>query len=329
MKTLTSPTPCQFERSGIALKGNSAESRKVFFHRPKLDCSLLRPQSYCLLLIAFIFSLCAFAAAQSKSTPPASQPWILTWSDEFNGPNGSPVDTSKWVFDVGGNGWGNKELEYYTARTTNAYQQDGNLVIKVLKEKYTGGDGVTRNYTSARLTTLGKFSQAYGRFEARMKIPRGQGMWPAFWMMGNDIDKVQWPTCGEIDVMENIGNEPDIVHGSIHGPEFSDGDLEASFRLPAGQALADDFHIYAVEWEPDAVRFYLDDHLYVTRTHADMRPGWKWSFDHPFFLLLNVAVGGDWPGSPDTSTVFPQTMLVDYVRVYRQHRRNQGTEPGF
>jgi len=272
---------------------------------------------HCVLSFGLIFFLWNFATAQTNPAQSVSAAWTLTWSDEFNGPNGSPVDPSKWVSETGGKGWGNNELEYYTARPVNAYQQDGNLVIKVLQEKYSG-EGVTRNYTSARLKTLGKFSQAYGRFEARIKIPRGQGMWPAFWMMGDDIENVNWPACGEIDIMENIGKEPAIVHGSIHGPGFDDGDLEANFSLPPGHALADDFHVYAVEWEPDAIRFYLDDHLYTTRTHADMRSGWKWSFDHPFFLLLNVAVGGDWPGSPDASTVFPQTMMVDYVRVYRR-----------
>jgi beta-glucanase (GH16 family) len=268
-----------------------------------------------LLVIAWIFLPCVLAAQPNPQ--PASSPWILTWSDEFNGANGSPPDASKWVLETGGKGWGNNELEFYTARPENVYLQDGNLVIKALKEKYSG-KGVTHDYTSARLKTQGKFSQAYGRFEARIKIPRGQGMWPAFWMLGDDVDKVGWPACGEIDIMENIGNEPDIVHGSIHGPGFSDGDLEAPFRLPAGHVFADDFHVYAVEWEPEAIRFYVDDHLYVTRTRADMRPGWKWSFDHPFFLILNVAVGGDWPGSPDATSVFPQTMLVDYVRVYRR-----------
>jgi beta-glucanase (GH16 family) len=262
--------------------------------------------------------LCAFAAAQTNPAPPASSPWTLTWSDEFNGPNGSPPDASKWVSETGGEGWGNSELEYYTARPENVYQQDGNLVIKALQEKYTGG-GVTRNYTSARLKTQGKFSQAYGRFEARIKIPSGQGMWPAFWMLGDDIDKAGWPACGEIDIMENIGKEPAIVYGSIHGPGYVGGTgLGAPFHLPAGQVFADDFHLYAVEWEPDAIRLYVDDHLYSTRTRADLRPGWKWTFDHPFFLILNVAVGGDWPGSPDASTVFPQTMLVDYVRVYKR-----------
>jgi beta-glucanase (GH16 family) len=273
----------------------------------------------CRLLLFALIVACTFARAQTHPTQPAPSPWILTWSDEFNGANGSPPDASKWIAETGGNGWGNNELEYYTARPENAYQQDGNLVIRVLQEKYTGADGVTRNYTSARLKTQGKFAQAYGRFEARIKIPRGQGMWPAFWMLGDDIDSARWPACGEIDIMENIGKEPGIVHGSIHGPGYTGGaGLEAPFRLPEGQAFADDFHVYAVEWEPEAIRLYVDDHLYSTRTRADLRSGWKWTFDHPFFLLLNVAVGGEWPGSPDATTVFPHTMLVDYVRVYRR-----------
>ena len=219
--------------------------------------------------------------------------------------------------ETGGGGWGNNELEYYTSRLQNASQQDGNLVIKVLEEKYTGSDGVTRNYTSARLKTQGKFSQTYGRFEARIKIPRGQGIWPAFWMLGDDIDKPGWPDCGEIDIMENIGKEPALVHGTIHGPGYSGANgIGSPYALPSGQSFADDFHIFAVEWEPNAIRFYVDDHLYATRTPADLPKGAKWVYDHPFFLLLNVAVGGGWPGNPDASTVFPQTMLVDYVRVY-------------
>jgi beta-glucanase (GH16 family) len=266
---------------------------------------------------AIIFLLCACATAQT-STPPPRAGRTLVWSDEFNAPNGSPVDSSKWVLESGGNGWGNQELEYYTARPQNAFQQDGNLVIKVLEEKYTGPDGVTRNYTSARLKTQGKFAQKYGRFEARIKIPYGQGIWPAFWMLGDDIEKKGWPKCGEIDVMENIGKEPAMVHGTIHGPGYSgDKGIGAPFELPAGQRFADDFHVYAVEWEPKAIRFYVDDHLYTTRTPADLPRGAKWVYKHPFFILLNVAVGGGWPGNPDSSAVFPQTMLVDYVRVYR------------
>jgi beta-glucanase (GH16 family) len=242
----------------------------------------------------------------------------LVWSDEFNGPNGSPVDRSKWVPETGGDGWGNHELEYYTDRVENASVHDGNLVVKAISEKYTGPDGVTRNYTSARLKTLGKFSQIYGRFEARIKIPYGQGMWPAFWMLGDDIEKVGWPACGEIDIMENIGKEPGTVHGSLHGPRSTSrtSDATAPFSLPAGQNFADAFHLYAVEWEPGVVRFYVDTNLYATFTQSQWPARGTWMFDHPYLLLLNLAVGGTWPGSPDNTTQFPQQMLVDYVRVY-------------
>jgi len=256
--------------------------------------------------------------AQSASPTPTLPGWTLTWSDEFNGSDGSPVDSSKWVSETGGNGWGNRELEYYTTRPENAFQQGGNLVIKALQEKYTGPDNVSRDYTSARLKSLGKFSQKYGRFEARIKIPKGQGIWPAFWMMGDNIGKVNWPNCGEIDIMENIGKEPALVHGTIHGPGYNGAEgISASFGLPGDVRFADDFHVYGVEWTPKSIRFFVDDHVYATRTPKDLPKGTKWVYDHPFFMLLNVAVGGGWPGNPDDTSVFPQTMLVDYVRVYK------------
>jgi beta-glucanase (GH16 family) len=265
------------------------------------------------------FALAPPAFGQQRSANPNSPEWRLVWSDEFNGPNGSPVDPSKWVLETGGHGWGNHELESYTARPQNASQQDGSLVIKAIAEKYTGTDGVARDYTSARLKTQGKFSQAYGRFEARIKIPYGQGIWPAFWMLGDDIDKTGWPACGEIDIMENIGKEPDMVHGTIHGPGYSGEEgIGAPFGILGKQRFADDYHLFAVEWEPAVIRFYVDKDLYETLTPADLPKGSKWVYDHPFFLLLNVAVGGDWPGNPDPTTTFPQTMLVDYVRVYRR-----------
>ncbi|HEV1993280.1 MAG TPA: glycoside hydrolase family 16 protein [Candidatus Acidoferrum sp.] len=253
--------------------------------------------------------------------PPPATGFTLVWSDEFNGADGSSPDASKWTYDtgVGGNGWGNNELETYTNRTKNAQIQGGNLVITAAKETYADpSDSVTRNYTSARLKTQGLFSQAYGRFEARIKIPAGQGMWPAFWMLGNNISSVSWPKCGEVDIMENIGKEPGTVHGSLHGPSTvsQTSDATAAFSLPASQKFADDFHLYAVEWEPGTVRFYVDANLYGTFTQSQWSAGGTWTFDHPFFIILNVAVGGDWPGSPDNTTVFPQQMLVDYVRVY-------------
>jgi len=286
---------------------------------------MMRDQWRCSIVCGILLlSVCAAAQAGGPRSNPSA--WTLAWSDEFNGPDGSPPDPAKWALESGGGGWGNNELESYTTRTDNAFQQDGNLVIKVLKEEYKGADEIARSYTSARLKTEGKFSQMYGRFEARIKIPRGQGIWPAFWMLGNDIDKPGgWPDCGEIDIMENIGKEPALVHGTIHGPGYSgDKGPTSSYALPGALAFADDFHVYAVEWEPKAIRFYVDGHLYATRTPAELPKGTKWVYNHPFFLLLNVAVGGSWPGNPDGTSVFPQTMLVDYVRVYR--RANTGTD---
>ena len=261
----------------------------------------------------------ASAGGASSSGGGGASGWTLVWSDEFDGPDGSSVDLTKWSPQRGGDGWGNQEREYYTSDIANAVQQGGNLVITAATA---GASGQTCwygqcQYTSARLQTLGLFEQAYGRIEARIQIPRGQGMWPAFWMLGNDISGVGWPACGEIDIMENIGREPDTVHGSMHGPGYSAGNAPtASFALPNGASFADDFHLFAIEWEPDVVRFYVDDTLYETQTSSDLPAGTTWVFDHPFFLLLNVAVGGSWPGDPDATTVFPQTMLVDYVRVY-------------
>jgi len=241
------------------------------------------------------------------------------WSDEFNGPTGSAVDSTKWSFDLGGKGWGNNELETYTSRPANAHLQDGSLVINAIKETFTGADNTTRNYTSARLLTKHKFSQTYGRVEARIKIPFGQGIWPAFWMLGDNIDTVHWPNCGEIDTMENIGREPSVVHGTFHGPGYSGGKgIGAAYTLTGGRKFSDDFHMFAVEWEPNVIRFYVDGNLYQTRTPADLPAGTSWVFDHPFFIILNVAVGGGWPGNPDATTVFPQQMRVDYVRVYKR-----------
>jgi beta-glucanase (GH16 family) len=250
--------------------------------------------------------------------------WRLVWSDEFDGPAGTRVDASRWVTETGGHGWGNQELQYYTDRARNAQLSgEGTLVITALRETFTGPDGVTREYTSARLKTQRRFEQAYGRFEARIQVPHGQGIWPAFWMLGADIDAAGWPACGEIDVMENIGREPAIVHGTLHGPGYSGAQgPSAAFTLPAGRRFADAAHEFAVEWdrEPAAIRWYVDGQLYHTRTPADLPAGARWVFDHPFFLLLNVAVGGRWPGSPDATTELPQTMRVEYVRVYARQR---------
>jgi beta-glucanase (GH16 family) len=277
----------------------------------------LRPTAFTPVILAAAILLLSCGGGATLQPPPASG-WTLVWSDEFNGADGSTPDSSKWTYDTGGKGWGNQELECYTNRPQNAQIKGGDLVITAQKEGITCSDGASNNYTSARLKTQGLFSQVYGRFEARIKIPAGQGMWPAFWMLGNNITSAGWPTCGEIDIMENIGREPGTIHGSLHGPSTTSptSDTSAAFSLPAGQNFADDFHLYAVEWEPGTVRFYVDTNLYETVNQSQWPSSGTWEFNHPFFIILNVAVGGTWPGSPDTTTQFPQQMLVDYVRVY-------------
>jgi beta-glucanase (GH16 family) len=269
------------------------------------------------------------AAAQTLGAqiPAAPGGYELVWSDEFNGPDGALPDAAKWTYDIGGEGWGNHELEFYTNHAQNARMEGGNLVITAQKETTVTAKGETRMYTSARIRTQGLFSQRYGRFEARVKIPKGEGMWPAFWMLGDDISTVGWPKCGEIDIMENIGKEPAVVHGSLHGfghgaagPETGKvtADLTSTFSLPGSPRLADDFHVYAVEWDKEAIRFFIDDKNYATFTREQWPAGAVWPFEHKFFVILNLAVGGDWPGPPDSTTVFPQQMLVDYVRVYER-----------
>jgi beta-glucanase (GH16 family) len=255
------------------------------------------------------------ACGSAATTPTPSPQKVLVFSDEFEGPAGSSPDPAKWTFDIGGGGWGNDELESYTAANARL-DGSGNLAIEIDHGLVTGADGIPRDFSSSRLKTQGLFAQAYGRFEARIKIPKGQGIWPAFWMLGGNIGEVGWPACGEIDVMENIGKEPAIVHGTFHGPGYAGAGVGASYSLPGNAPFAADFHVYAVEWDPNTVKWFVDEALYETRTRADLPPGGQWVFDHPFFLLLNVAVGGGWPGPPDETTTFPQEMLVDYVRVY-------------
>ena len=271
-------------------------------------------------LSLLMLGACGGNSAGLVSNPPADdRPFALVWSDEFDGMNGSSPDLTKWTFDIGGGGWGNDELETYTDRPENAHIEDGLLVIQVLNETYTGPDNIPRDYTSARLKTQGLHQWTYGRVEARMKLPYGRGLWPAFWMLGSDFGQVDWPESGEIDVMENIGREPSIIHGTIHGPGYvGDNGISSSYTLPGGQRFADDFHVFAIEWEANVIRFYVDGNVYATRTPSELPSGTNWVFNKPFFIILNVAVGGDWPGNPDSTTIFPQTMLVDYVRVYQR-----------
>jgi len=263
---------------------------------------------FCIRLPIYLrlLAACLLSAGPLLAQSPA---WTLVWSDEFNQPDGSSPDSTKWTYDTGGGSWGNSELEYYTSRTNNARIAGGCLVIEANQENYSGS-----NYTSARLKTQGKWSWTYGRMEARIKLPRGQGMWPAFWTLGTNIASIGWPKCGEIDIMENIGREPTNDYGTIHGPvSYSVG---GRCVLPGNPALADDFHLYAVEWTTNQIKWYLDSYQYFSATPASLPGGTNWVFTLPQFLLLNLSVGGNWPGSPDGTTVFPQQMLVDYVRVY-------------
>ncbi|MFF3935106.1 family 16 glycosylhydrolase, partial [Streptomyces phaeofaciens] len=294
-------------------------------------------------LLWTLASLLAFASlstglAQGASPAPAepstrtvaeARAAAVTFSDEFDGPAGSAVDGSKWQIETGDN-VNNHERQYYTAGNRNAaLDGQGHLAITARRENpgnYQCWYGRCE-YTSARLNTAGRFTTTYGRVEARMKIPRGQGMWPAFWMLGNDIGQVGWPNSGEIDVMENVGFEPSTVHGTLHGPGYSgSGGIGAGYSLPGGQAFADAFHTFAVDWSPNAITWSVDGTVYQRRTPADLG-GRQWVFDKPFFLILNLAVGGYWPGDPDGGTAFPQQLLVDYVRVSTDTAQPGGSGP--
>ncbi|MBN2909595.1 family 16 glycosylhydrolase [Polycladomyces sp. WAk] len=252
----------------------------------------------------------------------AAGSWVQVWSDEFNG---NSVDGSKWNFETGPGP--NNELQLYT--TNNVYFENdpnnaGNkyLVIQAKREDKVY-NGRTFNYTSARLNTQGKFDFKYGKIEIRAQLPRGQGMWPAFWMLGSDYGQVGWPNCGELDIMEYVGKTPATVYGTLHGPGYN-GSTGIGAYHDTPDTISTQFHTYTVEWEPNVIRWYVDGQLYQVRTPHDL-DGRKWVFDHHFFIILNLAVGGDWPGAPDNTTIFPQNYKIDYVRVYQ--RQNNEYEP--
>lgn len=247
-------------------------------------------------------------------TPEWARPgWNLVWHDEFDG---DALNLENWKFDLGGEGWGNQEWETYTSRPENVRVENGLLIIEA-REEPEPLDG--RNYSSARLKTEGLQAFQYGRIEARLKLPSGQGIWPAFWTLGNDIGQISWPGSGEIDIMEFVGKDPGTIYGTAHGPGYSGGNGIGSSLEVGEDALRNAFHTYAIEWEENEIRWHFDDQPYFRLT-SDQVPG-KWVFDHPFFIILNLAVGGNWPGYPDETTVFPQFLQVDYVRVYQQPAR--------
>lgn len=256
-----------------------------------------------------------FSGCEESNELP-SRSWNLVWSDEFEGAAGTSPSASNWTYDLGtgDNGWGNNELQYYTDRPENvSLDGEGNLVITTIQESYQGS-----GYTSARIKTQGIQEFTYGRFEARVKTPFSQGLWPAFWMLGGDIDEVGWPQTGEIDVFELRGQHPTIIGGSIHGPGYSGSSpVTEEYQLLDGR-FDTEFHVFAVEWGPNYIDFYVDGDLYQQLTPASIPEGTEWVYDHDFFLLLNVAVGGNYVGNPNSNSRFPQTMTVDYVRVYEE-----------
>jgi beta-glucanase (GH16 family) len=265
---------------------------------------ILLPVTGCLVTL-IILSGCKREAVQTLP----QREWELVWSDDFNGTSGSSPDGSKWSFDIGGGGWGNSELQSYTSDANNV-KLDGNgkLVITAIN---TGSA-----FTSGRIKTKGKFAQAYGRFEASIKTPAGPGLWPAFWMLGANIDTKPWPQCGEIDIMEQRGQQPSVTHGSVHGPGYSGGNaITKPYGLQNGR-FDTDYHIYAVEWGENYIDFFVDNFLYQRITPDDVTG--EWVYNQPFYILLNVAVGGNFVGFPTAGTPFPQSMYVDYVRVYKQ-----------
>ena len=271
----------------------------------KINIKITILKGFAFIILSLIITNCS--SDDSQTVTNMNQ---LVMQDEFN--IDGALNNELWDYEIGRGqkGWGNNELQYYTDRPENIIVENGMLKITAIKESFEGA-----SYTSSRITTKGKYEKKYGRFEARMQLPWGQGMWPAFWLLGSNIDEVSWPNCGEIDIMENRGSEPTIISSAVHGPNYSGGNpIFKSYNL--GDSRFDtEFHIFGIEWGPDYINFYLDDILYNQITPSDV-PG-DWVFDQPFFIIMNLAVGGNFGGPPNEDTVFPQTLLVDYVRVYQ------------
>lgn len=264
-------------------------------------------------VVAGLSVLLVGCAASEDGYEEVENAWVEVWSGTFDGPAGS-APGPEWVPDVGGDGWGNNQLEYNTDRTDNAYLDgDGHLVISARTETYEGNA-----FTSARLTTSGTVERGPARFEGRIKMPEGKGIWPAFWLLGSDFEEVGWPNCGEIDILETRGSEPRTVINTVHGPGYSAGEGVSNTTVLAEGSTASDFHTYAVDIDPEHIVWWVDDQRVHTVRVGDIPGGTPWAFDGPFFIILNVAVGGHFDGDPDATTVFPAEMVVDEVRVYER-----------
>lgn len=274
--------------------------------------------------LACACSSASIASTPSPTTPPSPTTWVQVWSDEFDGAAGARIDSTKWSYETADGctkgicGWGNNEKEYYTDASENiALNGQGQLTIVARRAPA----GLTCSYgpclyTSARITTRGKMLAAPGRVEARIKLPAGQGLWPAFWMLGHTSPITPWPACGELDIMENKGSQPSTTSSAVHGPGYSGQTPFAHSNSLASGVLADDFHTFAVEWDSLAVRFFVDGTLHYGVTRNEVEHYGSSILDQPFFLMLNLAVGGHFDGDPQSDAIFPATMLVDYVRVY-------------
>jgi beta-glucanase (GH16 family) len=243
-------------------------------------------------------------------TPLEREGWNLVWQDEFDA---EVLDTTKWNYEVNGDGGGNNELQYYVQSPANNYLKDGKLVIKGMRQDYKG-----KLYTSTRVNTAHKGSWKYGRFDIRARLPIQQGIWPAIWMLPTDWVYGGWPLSGEIDIMEIVGHKPSASHGTLHyGPLWPNNKyIGDEYRLAKG-TFEDEYHVFSCEWEENEIRFYVDDSLFSTRTPADLAPH-PWPFDQRFHIIINLAIGGNWPGPPDETTIFPKYLFVDYVRVYQR-----------
>jgi beta-glucanase (GH16 family) len=261
-----------------------------------------------------LFAIIALSAVGCEIEPKQTLPerkFELAWSDEFDGDSSAALDAAKWTYDIGTgeNGWGNNELQTYTQNLKNvSLDGKGNLVITALKS--------TSGYTSARIKTEGLFSNQFGRVEARIKTPTGSGIWPAFWMLGSNIKKVGWPQCGEIDIMEQKGKFSNINYGSVHGPGYAGGQAITAPYVLQNDRFDNNFNVYAVEWSENKVDFFVNNYLYKRITPSDASG--QWVFNQPFFIIMNIAVGGSFIGPPNDNTPFPVSMLIDYVRVYKQ-----------
>lgn len=311
--TVTIPADKTMAEIPVTIKADPGNTRQtnltfqVILSNPK-NCTISSSTADCIIITENGTNL---TTDNSGYTTPETYPgYKLSWSDEFSD---DKLDETAWNFEVGNgaNGWGNHELEYYTNSTKNVFVSNGNLIIEARKESLNNF-----NYTSARITTQNKKAFTFGRIDIRAKLPVAKGLWPALWMLGSNITTVPWPKCGEIDIMELVGNNPNTVYSTLHWEANGQHESKnAGYTLPSGD-FSQKFHVFSAIWVKDSVQFLVDDHLFLTVSSADAGSA-NYPFNNPQFFIFNVAVGGDWPGPPDNSTSFPQRMFVDYVRVFQ------------